>query len=141
MRSADLVFSLVNMVMFCTLWLKVFWFEVIQFIQKHSLPFIRKPPSKGEHVFCTNILDYQQLHYLQPGVASVSRKCAEMEDTGSKANQLNKLKITLKPFDLPSDRHYVKVQKNVLKFQTSFRTESGAWLQRSVLTVMPIWVL
>ena len=64
-----------------------------------------------------------------------------MEELGGKANQLNKLKITLKPFDLPIDRHYVKVQKNVLKFQTSFRTESGAALQRSVfLTVMPTWV-
>ena len=64
-----------------------------------------------------------------------------MKEIESKANQLNTLKITLKPFDLPTDLHYVKVQKSALKFQTSCRTESGATLQRSDLTVIPVQAL
>ena len=48
-------------------------------------------------------------------------------------NSKSKLKITLKPFDLPHDRHYVKVRNNVLKFQTNFRTVDGAALIRFVM--------
>jgi len=43
-----------------------------------------------------------------------------------------KLKITLKPFQLPTDRHYVKVRDNVLKFQSEFCKSDGSLLPSKV---------
>ena len=59
-----------------------------------------------------------------------------MEDL-NKSDQVtdsrSKLKITLKPFDLPEDRHYVKVRNSVLKFNTTFCTGDGVALNRFIL--------
>ena len=39
-----------------------------------------------------------------------------------------KLRITLKPFNLPTDRHYVKVGDDVIKFQSEFCRTDGSHL-------------
>ena len=63
------------------------------------------------------------------------KKSDQMSDSRSK------LKITLKPFDLPEDRHYVKVRNGVLKFNTKFCTGDGAALNRFVLCIELLYML
>ena len=41
-----------------------------------------------------------------------------------------KVKVTLKKFDLPNDRHYVKVGQNVLKFMSKFIDIDGSEINR-----------
>merc|ERR1711887_392886 len=43
-----------------------------------------------------------------------------------------KLRITLKPFSLPIDRHYVKVGDDVIKFQSEFCRKDGSHLPKDL---------
>merc|ERR1712168_598138 len=43
-----------------------------------------------------------------------------------------KLRITLKPFNLPTDRHYVKVGNDVIKFQSEFCRNDGSHLPKDL---------
>jgi len=45
-----------------------------------------------------------------------------------------KLRITLKPFNLPTDRHYVKVGDDVIKFQSEFCRTDGSHLPADLPT-------
>merc|ERR1711917_155481 len=45
-----------------------------------------------------------------------------------------KLRITLKPFNLPTDRHYVKVGDDVIKFQSEFCRTNGSHLPADLPT-------
>ena len=46
------------------------------------------------------------------------------------------LKISLKPFNLPVDRHYVKVGGDVIKFQSEFCQSDGSHLQLRFILIL-----